>query len=193
MRCSRLFNFKLTSWQNAIGFSEMIKDRTKYSKKIIRLHWVTVVLMLGQMITGTLLRDTDSLPAKTQLSIVHFSCGILVLMLSLARLYFFFADPRPGKPEQLKAAHQKWINAIHAGFYAVLLLLGLTGLISVAMDKFFLLALKDRLQDFQTRRNPILVSHFALTKVFILLFILHVVGFFRHWLVYKENRLKAIS
>jgi cytochrome b561 len=158
------------------------------------LHWITLIFGSGQMITGTMLTNTDTLQGKFMLSVFHFSSGICVLIFTLMRVYFFFKDPRPEKPKQLSSFHKKFINTIHIGFYIVLLSLGCTGLISVIIDKLYLPLITNSLYTFDNlKRSPILISHFALSKIFILLFILHIVGFFKHWTKFKDNRLKTIS
>ena len=124
---------------------------------------------------------------------LHVVFGILVLLLTAFRVRLFFRDPRPEKPEQLNILHKKFIKIIHIAFYVVLLLLGVTGLFSMAMEKSYWDTLIGHSFLPNGTESGVLISHFALTKVFILLFILHIVGFLWHWIRFKENRLKKIS
>jgi cytochrome b561 len=166
----------------------------QYSKRMMWLHWLTLLLGTGQMITGKMLTNAGTSDKKFTLYIFHFGFGIAVLIFTFVRAYFFFKDPRPEKPKQLSAVHKKFMNTIHIGFYIVLLSLGLTGLISVSIDELYspLITNNPRASE-NISRGPVLISHFALSKIFILLFILHIFGFLRHWIKFKENRLKTIS
>lgn len=157
----------------------------QYSKRIMWLHWITLVLGISQMITGKMLMNIEVSETKFILYAFHFGSGIAVLFFTLLRAYFFFKDPRPEKPSRLSPLHKKFINTIHIGFYVVLLALGFTGLISAIIDKY---SLRQNLNP-----GPILVSHFALSKIFVLLFILHIAGYVQHLIKFKENRLKTIS
>src|SRR6202008_1284195 len=110
----------------------MTQNILKYSKAIIWIHWTTLVLAIGQIITGKMLQGIESAEEKIMLFQLHVVFGILVLLLTAFRVRLFFRDPRPEKPEQLNILHKKFIKIIHIAFYVVLLLLGVTGLFSMA-------------------------------------------------------------
>lgn len=171
----------------------MTREILKYSKAIIWVHWITLVFATGQLVTGKMIQGSESSGQKILLFRFHVVFGIFVLLLTAIRVRLFFKGPRPAKPQQLNPLHKKFIKIIHVAFYIVLLLLGLTGLFSMAIGKTYWDALITHSLLPDGHESGVLISHFALTKVFMLLFILHIVGFVWHWIRFKDNRLRRIS
>ncbi|MGC6400899.1 YceI family protein [Sphingomonas sp. FW199] len=107
----------------------------RYAGIAILLHWALAILMLGQLGFGWAL---DGLPPASRFAAyqLHKSIGILILVLTLARIIARVTLPRPGPATESKPAHAL-ATLVHAGLYGVMLAGPLTGwaLVSTAKMK----------------------------------------------------------
>jgi len=160
----------------------------RYSTGAIVLHWLIAALLGFQIIFADTLEGPSSpeLFARFQL---HKSVGITVLLLSLARLGWRLVAPRPASapgPGWAKAL----ANAVHVGFYVVIIGAPIAGWIIVSSAKIEVPTLL-----FGTLPWPHLpvpkawhdgaeTVHGLLANIGIGLFALHIAGALRHqWLV----------
>jgi cytochrome b561/polyisoprenoid-binding protein YceI len=95
---------------------------TRYSSVAIWLHWLLAAGLSGQIALGFAMPRDASGFALYQL---HKSIGIVILVLSLARLAWRFAKPRPAPLE--RGFNGFLAGAVHWGFYAFMILGPLTG------------------------------------------------------------------
>ena len=107
----------------------------RYSNAAVTFHWVIVALVLTQVAIG--FTFAELLPdgaTKDQLFTWHKTLGALILLLTLARLAYRLKNPPPPFPPELP--HWRRVVAVwnHRLFYALLILLPLTGLIAVSGD-----------------------------------------------------------
>ena len=110
------------------------QDRIRrYSNTAVALHWITVALVLTQVVLGFAFAEFMAKgPAKTEVFAWHKTLGALILILALIRLGYRLANPPPPFPPELP----RWrrIAAVwnHRAFYFLLIVLPLTGLIAVS-------------------------------------------------------------
>ncbi|WP_439951230.1 YceI family protein [Sphingomonas azotifigens] len=102
----------------------------RYNGVAILLHWALALLLLFQLGLGWALED---LPHATLFIAFQFhkSIGILILVLSLARLLVRLVVPRPAPVEGAPAV-KLLVSAVHLGLYAVMILGPITGWIIVS-------------------------------------------------------------
>lgn len=167
----------------------------KYSPRIIYIHWISSVLIIGLIITGILAEEAPTLAEKYGLYQWHFPMGIAVFILTIMRVYAFFKDPRPAKlyPEGNK--RQKLIDFVHKGFYWVILWMCLSGMISLVVENVYPAMLAknpEMLPDLTQDLSIILLSHHIVAKFVMLFLIMHLVGVFSHIFKTKENVFKRI-
>jgi len=102
----------------------------RFDQAAIALHWLTLLLVVGQLTTAWLLilADDDAI-AISDLLIIHRSMGLVTWCVVLGRLIwrvrFAYKPPFPetmSKPQQMAATLNEY------GLYALLLLQPLTGL-----------------------------------------------------------------
>ena len=104
----------------------------RYHGAAIVLHWLLAGLLVFQFALGLRLEDVAG-PLKFTAYQFHKSTGITILLLSLARLTLRLAVPRPG---EVGEGLQRLAGRLtHWAFYAVMLLVPLSGWIIVSTAK----------------------------------------------------------
>lgn len=107
---------------------------TGYSRTAILLHWAIAGLLAVQFGMGYMLGENARAPGLFATYQLHKSLGILILLLSLARLGLRLLKPVPHLP-----GGPRWqtglASAVHIGFYAVMILAPLSGWLIVSTSK----------------------------------------------------------
>jgi len=107
--------------------------RSRYSAVAIALHWIIALIIVGNLIGGLnldyFLDNPD--PAMKQLGFtiigVHKSLGLTVILLTLVRIGWRIANPPPPLPGHMTATETILAKVTHYGFYALMLLMPLSG------------------------------------------------------------------
>ncbi len=157
----------------------------RYSTGSIVLHWVIAALLLLQLGHGFGMEDLPRGPEKIAVVRLHVSVGVLILLLTLARIGWRFAKPRPLTHEQHPVL--MWLaGAVHALLYFVMLAGPLAGWAIVSTGKstapvmLFNLFPWFRLPLPQGWHEGAEEVHELLAFLLIGLFVLHVAGALRH-------------
>ena len=96
----------------------------RYSRGAIAFHWVIAALVLFNLWLGLF---HDSLPREWKVMPVHKSVGITILVLSIARLAWRLGHRPPHLPERMPRWEKLLAKTVHWLFYALLIVLPLTG------------------------------------------------------------------
>ena len=100
-------------------------------------HWLTSLAIVAQLGLGWTMAD-ESLangPLKLALFQWHKSIGIMILAITLLRLIWRFMNPPPPLPPM--PAWQRWTALLsHWGFYALLIVMPLTGWAMISVSGF---------------------------------------------------------
>ena len=105
----------------------------RYSNTAVALHWITVVLVLTQVVLGFAFAEFMSKgPAEADVFAWHKTLGALILIISLVRLAYRSANPPPPFPTELPRWRRLAAVWNHRAFYFLLIVLPLTGLIAVS-------------------------------------------------------------
>ena len=106
----------------------------RYNNGAVVLHWLTALLVIAQVVVGFTFFNMGRGPARGELFTVHKTIGPIILLLALVRLGWRLAHPPPPFPPELP----RWerIAAVwnHRVFYILLIVLPLTGLLTVSAD-----------------------------------------------------------
>ncbi len=105
----------------------------RYSNAAVTFHWVTVALVLTQVVLGFAFAEFMAKgPARSEVFAWHKTIGALILILAIVRLAYRLKNPPPPFPVELP--RWKRIAAVwnHRAFYFLLIVLPLTGLIAVS-------------------------------------------------------------
>ncbi len=107
----------------------MKSTSTKYGKVAVTIHWLSVVLILAQLGSGFRAASTIDTAAKETVLALHAPLGIAILLLTLARLlWWWFADKKPDPVQGDPAWQAVTAKAVHVLFYVVILGMAASGI-----------------------------------------------------------------
>ncbi|MEE9271906.1 MAG: cytochrome b [Robiginitomaculum sp.] len=111
--------------------------QNEYSRTAIRLHWLIAALILGMLTIGFLMGYLpNSFKGKGSVYMMHKSIGILILVLSLYRLFWRVTH----KPPALSSDITGWAKLIskitHWFFYFFMIVMPLVGWALVSTSKW---------------------------------------------------------
>lgn len=96
----------------------------RYSRGAIAFHWVIAALVLFNLWLGLF---HDALPREWKVMPIHKSVGITILVISLGRLGWRLSHRPPQLPGHMPNWEKTAAKTVHWTFYALLLILPLTG------------------------------------------------------------------
>lgn len=165
----------------------------KYSNGTVFIHWISLLLILILIPSGFIMANTRPEDGKIFLLRLHVFIGATVFVLTLFRVYFFFKHKRPARLETGNYLHNRMIVWIENSFYIVLLLLAISGILTIVSGG---LGQAIKTADYTILPEkldvPPLTGHQSLAKLLMALLIVHIIGVANHYIKFKENTLKRI-
>jgi cytochrome b561/polyisoprenoid-binding protein YceI len=105
----------------------------RYTSVAIALHWAIALAILSLIPGGWFMGDLpNDHPLKETLYQLHKSVGITILILTLARIAWRVMNPVPEDAAGLKGWEKTASHSAHIAFYALMLLMPLTGWLYVS-------------------------------------------------------------
>lgn len=107
----------------------------RYTRTAISLHWILAVLLLAQLLLGWVFSEWLDGDARALAFDSHKTLGVVILLLSLARLAWRLLHRPPPYPSSMPAWERAaaWIN--HWLLYVVMVGLPLTGYAAVSTGR----------------------------------------------------------
>jgi cytochrome b561 len=104
----------------------------RYSNVAVAFHWITVVLVVAQAILGFGFHRFTEGALEAELFTWHKTLGPLILLITLARLWYRAKNPPPPFTDELP--HWERIAAVwnHRLFYTLLIAMPLVGLVAIS-------------------------------------------------------------
>ena len=170
----------------------MTKESTRYSATAMLLHWAIALLLIFNFGLGERSEDLRRGPELLWVMGLHKSIGISILLLSLWRLGLRLFTSRPAKAHDVGIL-QLMSTAVHWGFYAVMILVPLSGWVLISTSRVQMPTLL-----FDVVPWPHLPNwghdvheaaeevHGILAKVMLPLLALHIIGAVRHQFLLKD-------
>lgn len=108
----------------------------RYTTVAVALHWLIALLVLGMVPAGWWMSDAIKNP-ETQMQAfqvfqLHKSMGFTILALTVARLVWRLMHPAPPLPAGMAGWQRLGAHLTHWGFYALLILIPLSGWVYVS-------------------------------------------------------------
>jgi cytochrome b561 len=102
-------------------------EAARYNNVAVAFHWVTAFLVVTQIYVGWTFGHMERGPERGEWFAWHKTLGVLILMLSVGRLWWRLANPPPPLPSELPGWERVLAKANHLIFYIALIALPLTG------------------------------------------------------------------
>jgi len=171
-----------------------MKLNKRYNNSAVILHWVSGLLILFVLLTGTfVLSEMPNTLEKINSFRVHMILGIVITLLTIVRI-IVIAKSKQLEPLKVNSFRAKLIKFNHVAIYIVLLLIGLSGVLlakgsGLGEIVFFGLdaELYNSFKDYGAG-----IVHGFLTKLLLFLIAMHLVGVFSYKLKTKESILKRM-
>lgn len=168
---------------------------TKYSNRMVLIHWLTLALLVAAWFLGDELADaTDESSATIAGYLVHGLVGGAVLLLTVARLFFRSQDGTP--PALGQTPMDKLAKGVHHLLYTVLFVLPVSGIVTVMSSDAgrALLAGDASLLPKEDGYENVLAHevHEVLVTVLILLVAVHVLGALKHQFITKDGLMERM-
>ena len=191
----------------------------KYSKVAITLHWLIALAIIGMFFLGWYM---TGLPKKApdQAAVdlfdwgiytwqlgepgsirsfyfgLHKSLGLTILALVLFRVYWRISHKPPALLASYKAWERKVATSTHHLFYALMVLIPLSGIVMAVASKYGLKWFGIKLiagLDNNPLRESFVEVHEVLGWLMLALLALHVLGALKHAFIDKDGTLKRMS
>lgn len=104
----------------------------RYSNTTVAFHWITVLLVLFQAYLGFRFGMSEPGPARDDVFVWHKTIGVIILVLTLARLFYRLKNPPPPYPPELPAWERHAAVWNHRLFYTLLIAMPIVGFIAVS-------------------------------------------------------------
>jgi cytochrome b561 len=111
------------------------RERTTYTTVAIILHWTIAVAIILQILGGWRMEDLEG-PAKFEAFQMHKSMGITILILSVARLLWRFANPPPPLPDTMKGWEKGAAKFTHVAFYVLMIGIPIGGWVIISTSPY---------------------------------------------------------
>lgn len=104
----------------------------RYNNGAVFLHWLTALLVIVQVVVGFTFVSLPRGSAQGELFTWHKTIGATILVLAILRLIWRLMHKPPPFPESLPRWERVAATWNHRLFYALLILLPLTGLLTIS-------------------------------------------------------------
>ena len=110
-------------------------EQARYSAIAVALHWAIALLIIGQIAGGFYMHNLpNASPVKYDLYQLHKSFGLSILVLTVFRLGWRLGHKVPPLPSATPPWQRFGARAAHWGFYALMLLIPLSGWAMVSVS-----------------------------------------------------------
>lgn len=102
---------------------------TTYGTVAVAIHWLSAVFILALLGSGFRAGQTTDLATKAFLLTLHAPLGITILLLTLARLVWWWRfDSKPAPLGEDPAWQERFASLVHIAFYIVILGMAVSGI-----------------------------------------------------------------
>ncbi len=144
------------------------------------VHWASALLILGMLGMGLAMTRIDEGEAQDTLYNAHVGLGLGTLALTAVRLVALAVHRRPSPPPGLSRVNERAFTGTHVLLYVLLIALLASGIGMLALSGIALAP--GSIVPADIENVPPRMVHNVLSKVFIALLVVHVVGVVRYQL-----------
>ena len=170
-----------------------IDPATRYNSIARAVHAVIAMLVIGNLAGGLL---NDSLPKAWDVITLHQSLGLSILLLSIGFVAWRLTWKAPPYRPALKPFERMLAKTVHGIFYALILIMPLTGWIFSSAGKYGAAFFGNPVSLPIAKTNPLAGiaagAHEILGYAFAALMVLHVAAALRHHFLLKDGVLRRM-
>jgi cytochrome b561 len=166
----------------------------RYGAVAMAIHWASAAAILGLLASGFIAANDTDPGTKAAILRIHAAAGILVLLLTLARIaWWALADVRPALPGGTSGFQARAARLVHNLFYVVILAMAASGIAMLALSgavAILYFGAPGPLPDFETL--PPRAAHGFGAWAMLALLALHLGAALFHQLVMRDRLLARI-
>ncbi len=165
--------------------------KSAYGTIAVTIHWLSAILIIALLGSGFRAASTVDPDAKAQILAVHAPLGVAILLLTVARIaWWWFADRKPESVPDTPAWQDISARAVHLLFYIVILGMAASGIgmfVLSGAGQIIFAGMPGQLPDFQNflPRTP----HGFGARAMVLLLVVHTAAALYHHFVKKDGLL----
>lgn len=167
----------------------------RYGAVALSIHWIAAVLIVALIVTGFRVSGSTDLSAKAALLRFHAVFGVAILVLTLARIgWWWLADRKPSPVGGQSPMLQRVASMVHALFYIVIVGLAASGIGMMVLSgagPIVFGGASGSLPDFWN--YPPRVPHAIGVRLLIALLVLHVGGALYHHFIRRDRLLARMG
>ena len=152
----------------------LAEPATTYNRTTQIIHWVSALLILIMIGLGLTMTRIDSGEVQQNLYSAHVTLGLVVLVLTAFRLIWLVFNRWPPPPPGLSSLQEKLMTWTHILLYPLLILMVTSGVGMLLLSDITPSPVGIRPSDIED--VPPREAHILLSKVFIVLLIIHLRG-----------------
>ena len=162
----------------------------RYGRAAIALHWLTVVLIVANLLLGLSMVRLPISPLKLQWYLVHKSIGITVFLLTGARLAWRAIHPHP-LPVAMAVWQRRAAAITHALLYVLLFAIPVSGWLyssatGVQVVYLGLVPLPDLVPRDKALANGLKFVHLTLNSAMFILICIHAAAALKHHFIDRD-------
>jgi cytochrome b561 len=166
----------------------------RYGRVAVVLHWTSAIAIGALLLLGIAAANTTDPAVVTRLLRIHVSLGILVLVLTAARIVWRLADVRPAPPVGQPQWQRVVASFVHTLLYGLIVVLGASGIgvmVLSGLGPILFGGVDKPLPDFAIFRP--LLAHEAAAFTLIFLLCAHVGAALHHQFVRRDRLLARMG
>ena len=167
---------------------------TEYGLISKSLHWLSAILLIGQIPLGFYLVDLDFGPERLNTENIHIAVGLAIFYLVILRLLSNVFNPTP-KLEPSVFKGQKFLAKLnHVMLYVTILSITISGILKKLFngETLTIIFKKIKIQDNFELGELFYDIHVISNYVLIVLIIIHILAVITHKLFFNDNLLKRM-
>lgn len=158
----------------------MSKGASGYNRVAQITHWASALLILSMLGIGLAMTRIGESGTQDSLYNVHVGIGLATLALTAVRLIALVVHRWPAPPPGLSSANERAFTGTHVLLYVLLVSLLASGIAMLALSGLSLVP--GSIVPADVENVPPRMAHDLLSKVFIVLLLVHVAGVVRYQL-----------
>jgi len=167
---------------------------TQYSKRMVIIHWLTLILLILAWFIGESVHDARHEDGATITGyLIHAAVGSTILLLTIARLFFRIKDGTP--PISGDTPMDKMAKGIHHLLYTLLILLPISGVMQILTSDVSKALLAGDATLLPKKFEGVVAHevHETLVTVLIVVVVVHLLGAIKHQFIMKDGLMDRMS